>query len=64
MSHNTIDAYRTELHATSCMICHRRKALGCEESTLQLCQRCTDDVFPGSDVKRYNELQALFGYGR
>jgi hypothetical protein len=31
------------------------------DSPFALCRRCAADLCPGPDVKRYNELLALYG---
>lgn len=48
-------------HPSQCKRCRSMRALRSKDSVLALCQPCLDDVFPGSSVDRYRELQALFG---
>lgn len=47
------------MNTNTCKRCDIRKPLA--DSVFVLCQRCTDAVYPGSDVDKYMELVRRYG---
>lgn len=69
MSHNsnspTVTSRRSMAHVPRCKCCKRRPITlnsgdPMTDTDFALCVTCAADLCPGSDVKRYNELLALY----